>query len=317
MRLELLPFELTAVRLEASEELPSWTANSRLLSLFRGSDELSIICESTIVPEGLTAEAGWCAFKLAGTQPFTLTGVLNSILTPLAEAKVSILAVSTYDTDYVLIKKAALEEAEAALREQCELTYARTRLPLSRTLETERLRLRRFRLTDVKEVFDYASSEENTRFLSWSTHQSEEDSCRFLRMEEENALLGEQYNWAIVEKESGRLVGSAGLTRLDAERRSAELGYVLHRDVWGRGYATEISSGLLRFGFREAGLERIHAYCFPENDASRRVLEKLGMRYLGLEGVETARHEQPVPSHHFEIFKEEYQLALANSLGQQ
>lgn len=317
MKLELLPFELTAVRLEASNDLPSWTASSRLTSLFRGSEELSIICESALVPEGLTTEAGWCALKLAGTQPFTLTGVLNSILTPLADAKVSILAVSTYDTDYVLIKKAALEEAEEALRERFELRYARTGLPLSRRLETERLRLRRFRLTDVKEVFAYASSEENTRFLSWSTHKSEEDTLRFLRMEEENALLGEQYNWAIVEKESGRLVGSAGLTRLDAARRCAELGYVLHRDVWGRGYATELSSALLRFGFQEAGLERIHAYCSRGNDASRRVLEKLGMRYLGLEEVETLRQEEPVSSYHFEVFKEEYQLALANSLGQE
>jgi ribosomal-protein-alanine N-acetyltransferase len=314
MRLDLLPFELTAVRLEPSAEVPPWSRESRILSLFRGSEELSIICESHLVPKNVTAEGGWCAFKLAGKQPFTLTGVLESILKPLAEAEVSILALSSYDTDYVLIKKTALEEAEAALRERFELRYARTGLPLSRRVETRRLNLRRFQLTDVKEVFDYASSEENTRFLSWATHKSEEDSLRFLRMEEESALLGEQYNWAILDKASGRLIGSAGLTRLDADRRSAELGYVLHREFWGRGYATEVAGALLRFGFEEAGFERVHAYCFRGNDASRRVLEKLGMRYIGVEGVDTLRHRDPVPSHHFEIFEEEYHLALAKRL---
>lgn len=311
MRLELLPYQLTAVRLDPSDAVPSWTGDSRLLSLFRGSEELSIICESACVPEGVTAEGGWCAFKLAGKQPFTLTGVLESILKPLADAEVSILAISSYDTDYVLIKKSSLEEAEAALRDNFDLRYSRSALPLSRRLETARLRLRRFHLGDLREVFDYASSEENTRFLSWATHQSEEDTLRYLRMEEDNALLGEQYNWAVIDKDSGRLIGSAGLTRLDADRRSAELGYVLHREFWGRGYATELSAALLDFGFSAVGFERVHAYCFRGNDASRRVLEKLGMRYLGVEEVETLRHREPVPSHHFEILKEEHKLALA------
>ena len=313
MVLELLPFELTAVRLGPSEALPEWVSSSRFLSLFRGSEELSIICESGVVPGALTVEEDWCALKLAGTQPFTLTGVLESILKPLADAKVSILAVSTYDTDYVLIKRFALEEAADALGGLFDLRYAATELPLSRRLKTDRLELRKFRDSDLEAVFDYASSEENTRFLSWSTHQSREDSQRFLSTQREAILKGNEYNYAVVEGKTGRVIGSAGLTRFDDQMSSAELGYVLHRDFWGRGYATELSRELLRYGFEELRLQRIHAYCFTGNDASRRVLEKVGMRYLGVEAVQTLRQADPVDSYHFEILQEEYRLAVAST----
>ena len=274
MTLELLPFELTIVRLAPSEPFPVWTAKSRLLSLFRGNEELSIIAESESVPRGLTTEGGWCALKLVGTQPFTLTGVLESILGPLAEAEVSILALSTYDTDYVLVKVSALEEAVAALADRFCLRYAVSGLPLRRSLETGRLRLRKFRESDLK---------------------------------------GSEYTYAVVEKATDSVIGSCGLTRFDNELTGAELSYVLHREFWGRGYATELAQELLRYGFRELGLQRIHAYCFKGNGASRRVLEKLGMRHLGEDGVQTSRHDHPVPSDHFEILQEEYRFAVARA----
>lgn len=314
--LELLPFELTIVRLDPVAPLPDWTAQSRLLSLFLGPEELSIICESALVPDGLTTETGWCALKLAGTQAFTLTGVLESILKPLADARVSILAVSTYDTDYVLIKADALQEAGAALSDRFTLQYAETGLPLARRLTTDRLELRKFTEEDLEAIFDYASNEENTRFLSWSTHESREDTDRFLRIQKDAMLKGSEYNYAVVDRATGRTIGSSGLTRFEGEMTSAELGYVLHREFWGRGYATEIARELLRYGFQELGFKRIHAYSFQGNEASRRVLEKVGMRYLCIEEVQTMRYDAPVPSYHFEILQEEYRLAVARGANE-
>ncbi|MFW6250195.1 MAG: GNAT family N-acetyltransferase [Alkalispirochaetaceae bacterium] len=313
MVLELLPFELMVLRLDPSSAVPEWTEKSRFLSLFRGAEELSIICESALPADAPTSEADWCALKLAGSQPFTMTGILASILKPLADGEVSILAISTYDTDYVLVKRFALEKAVDALRGSFDLRYAATGLPLSRRLDTDRMELRRFRDTDLEMVFDYASSEENTRFLSWCTHQSREDTQRFLNTQREAILKGNEYNYAVVDRKSGRMIGSAGLSRFDSQLSSAELGYVLHRDFWGRGYATEISAELLRYGFEELGFRRIHAYCFTENGASRRVLEKSGMRYLGVEGVQTLRQKDPVASYHFEILRQEYSLAVAGA----
>lgn len=308
MTLELLPYPLSIARLEGGAPTPEWAEASRLLSLFRGEEETSVICETSHLEEGITAESGWCALKLAGAQPFTLTGVLSSILTPLAEAKVSILAFSTYDTDYVMVKADRLEDAFEALGPRMTLRYRATGRRVASRLETERLLLRRLRVTDREGVFSYAGSEENTRYMSFSTHASIADTDRFLKLEEENALSGDRYNWGVVERSSGRLMGTVGISRLESE--SGELGYILNREFWGKGYATEAAGRVMEFAFRTLGLKRLHAFAQLGNDASLRVLEKLGMRRLGVESNITLRHAQPVASHHLELFAREYEATL-------
>ena len=84
----------------------SWTA-----------DETSVVCELASVPDGVTSEAGWRVFKVAGPIEFGLTGVLLSIAKPLADAGIGIFAVSTFDTDYVLVKGTSLDSAVVALTE--------------------------------------------------------------------------------------------------------------------------------------------------------------------------------------------------------
>jgi hypothetical protein len=81
----------------------------------RTPTELSIVCREDSVPAGILANRGWRAIAVAGTLDFALTGVLASLVSPLAAAGVSIFAVSTYDTDYVLVKKNTLDRAVAAL----------------------------------------------------------------------------------------------------------------------------------------------------------------------------------------------------------
>ena len=78
--------------------------------------ELSVVCAEAAVPDGVRAEVGWRALRLRGPVPFEETGVLASLLAPLAAAGVSIFALSTYDTDVVLVKAAALADAARALR---------------------------------------------------------------------------------------------------------------------------------------------------------------------------------------------------------
>lgn len=85
--------------------------------MMRTPDELSIVCEEGKAPEIGMIENGWRVLKLEGPFPFEMTGVLASVLNPLAARDVSIFALSTYDTDYVLIKEVQLEAAVLALRE--------------------------------------------------------------------------------------------------------------------------------------------------------------------------------------------------------
>jgi hypothetical protein len=86
-----------------------------LNSVTRSADETSIVCDATVVPPDVTVESNWRAIKVEGPLDFGLAGVLLSVAQPLANAGVSIFALSTYDTDYVLVKEAALPKAIVAL----------------------------------------------------------------------------------------------------------------------------------------------------------------------------------------------------------
>lgn len=115
MQLEILPTTLAIVRLSPAEAIPSWSTQGSFFSISRSTDELSIVCESALVRDGVKVETDWRAFKVLGPLDFGLTGVLASIAIPLANAGISIFAISTFDTDYILVKGATLEAAIRAL----------------------------------------------------------------------------------------------------------------------------------------------------------------------------------------------------------
>ncbi len=107
--------ELAVCRLpaDASVTVP---AASRLWSMTRTDRELSVVCPVADVPEGAVVEAGWVGYVVDGPLDFGLTGILSSIATPLAEAGISIFALSTYDTDYVLVRTEHAGRAAEVLR---------------------------------------------------------------------------------------------------------------------------------------------------------------------------------------------------------
>ena len=118
LRLSMLDERLAVCRLEARAEIPPWATGAPCFCVPRTPDELSIICPEERVPAGITCEPGWRAFKLEGAFDFGLVGVLSSVAAPLAESEVGILAIATYDTDYVLVQESQLDLALAALRER-------------------------------------------------------------------------------------------------------------------------------------------------------------------------------------------------------
>lgn len=115
--LRLLPLEerLAICRMEPRAELPGWMWGASFFSLTRTADELSIVCPERCVPASIVCEGGWRALKLEGPFDFGEVGVLASVAEPLAEAGVSTFTVSTYETDYVLVKDEHLERAVSAL----------------------------------------------------------------------------------------------------------------------------------------------------------------------------------------------------------
>jgi uncharacterized protein len=113
--LTLLPGDYAICRLAPNAPDPTWAHDSPVGVIARTPDELSVLCASEIVPAGTQCEAGWRLFKFQGPFAFTQTGILSAVLKPLAEARVGILAISTFDTDYVLVKDTNLSTAQDVL----------------------------------------------------------------------------------------------------------------------------------------------------------------------------------------------------------
>ena len=120
----VLEAPLAIVRLEPTAAVPGWAWSGELCSVTRGVDELSIVCGEASVPPQAQAQRGWRAFGVEGPLDFSLTGVLSALATPLAQARISIFALSTYDTDYVLVRVQDLPRACEALTEAGHTAHA-------------------------------------------------------------------------------------------------------------------------------------------------------------------------------------------------
>jgi hypothetical protein len=115
LTLQLSPGEFAICRLPTDASIPPWAHSAVFSSITRTPDELSIICPATQVPADVKQEAGWRLLKFAGPFAFTETGILASVLAPLAVANISILATATFDTDYLLVKGSQLPDARRVL----------------------------------------------------------------------------------------------------------------------------------------------------------------------------------------------------------
>lgn len=146
-------------------------------------------------------------------------------------------------------------------------------------LMTGRLHLRPLTEGDADAMFAYSQNPAVGRNAGWKPHESREETLRLLR----EIFIGQEAVWGIVERRSGRLIGSLGLIA-DPKRQNGRvrmLGYSLAEESWGKGYATEAVRAALRHGFETLGLPLITAYCYSFNAPSRRVLTKCGFEYEG------------------------------------
>jgi ribosomal-protein-alanine N-acetyltransferase len=148
-------------------------------------------------------------------------------------------------------------------------------------VETERLRLSAFAPEHFDEFARMRADPEVMRYIGTGAGRTRAESAEWLAR---NVERWRQHNfgaWAVEEKNSRALLGWCGLALLD-QSIEVEVGYGFARGGWGRGYATEAARAAVRYGFEQRGLDRIAAVAYVENTASRRVMEKLGMRYGGM-----------------------------------
>lgn len=153
------------------------------------------------------------------------------------------------------------------------------RLP---ALDTERLRLRHPRPSDVEAVFAIFGDVRAMRYWSHEPFEHLDAAREYLRSIDEGFAARSLFQWAITEREADALIGTVTLTAWDRVNRHAEIGFVLHPSEWGRGIASEAVRAVLRFGFERMDLHRVEAELDPRNAASARLLEGLGFQEEGL-----------------------------------
>lgn len=119
LTLSLLPETLAVARLPAGAALPGWVDwSDPFVTVSRTRDELSVVCPEARLPAEAKAERGWRGFKVEGPLDFALTGILARLAAPLAKAGISIFAISTFDTDYLLVRTGDLEAATSVLQRE-------------------------------------------------------------------------------------------------------------------------------------------------------------------------------------------------------
>ena len=148
-------------------------------------------------------------------------------------------------------------------------------------IETEHFCLRPLSVSDAADFFAVASDPRTSAYLLWKPHADIDFTKRYLKRLCELYEKKEFFDYAAVLKSENKVIGTGGYSSIDAPNRAAEIGYVLHPDYWGKGYATELAKELISFGFDELDLNRIYARYMIGNVASRRVMDHCEMQYEG------------------------------------
>ena len=115
LRYEWLEDQLAVCRLEPTSALPDWLPAQGFTSVTRTTEELSVVCRAEAVPAGVKSETGWAALKVLGPLPFDAVGILRRFAAPLADADIPIIAIGTFDTDYVMVQHSHREKADGCL----------------------------------------------------------------------------------------------------------------------------------------------------------------------------------------------------------
>lgn len=147
-------------------------------------------------------------------------------------------------------------------------------------MKTERLLLRPITHGDLEAMYDYSSSENVARYVTWQAHTSLEDTKAFIALIFNGYQQGKLMLWGI--EYAGKIIGTIDFVTINDTHKYAEIGYVLSEDFWNKGFTTEATKKLIDFGFNKLDLVRIQARCFEENIGSQKVMEKSGMQFEGL-----------------------------------
>lgn len=183
----------------------------------------------------------------------------------------------------------------------------------TQTLETERLILRLARPDDAEDMFNnWASSEKVTKYMTWTSYTSVEDSRAYIKFCIKKCKKNDNYDWIIEFKENGQAIGSISSTNVRNDTGCIEVGYCLGDKYWHRGIMTEAFGCVIKFFFEEVGANRIQATHDVRNPNSGKVMEKCGLVYEGTLRQEGLNNQGICDTVVRAILREDYMKAKGN-----
>lgn len=148
-------------------------------------------------------------------------------------------------------------------------------------LKTERLILRREKLEDAEILYKFLGCDaEMSKYTGWNPYITLVSARKKIEEDIRNSENKDFYSWVIQFKDE--IVGTIGAYDYEPQTNSIEIGYSIFRNAWGKGYATEALSEVIRYLFEEKSMNKVHAWSHRENIASQKVLEKVGMKREGI-----------------------------------
>ena len=143
-------------------------------------------------------------------------------------------------------------------------------------LETRRLILRKILPQDEDDMYEYSRDPETSKYLLWEPHASRSYTRAHIRYLQDAYNRASFFDWALIEKESGKMIGTCGFTEIYEREKRAEVGYVIAPQFHRRGFAPEALERVMEYGFETLGLIKLSGRFMEDNEASRKILERFG-----------------------------------------
>ncbi|MBE6704119.1 MAG: GNAT family N-acetyltransferase [Ruminococcaceae bacterium] len=192
-------------------------------------------------------------------------------------------------------------EKESGITEKIRETFKDTP-----TLESDRLIYKRIVPENAQDMFDYSKCEEVTRYLLWTPHVSLTQTEKYIKLLQKKYDNGSFWDFGLTYKEDGRFIGTCGITSMDDDTRTIEIGYVLAPEYWGKELAPEAARTVMRYCFDTFGAEKICGKFMEGNNGSMRVMTKLGMTLEGIYRKSMYVKGEYKTIHVYEITKERF-----------
>lgn len=173
-------------------------------------------------------------------------------------------------------------------------------------IHTDRLLLRRLKVTDAEDMFEYSCNADVTKYLMWSAHPDLKYTKKYLKFVVSKYKSGQYLDWGIVLKSTNKLIGTCGFTTIDVTNSKGEIGYVINPAYHRNGYGLEAVKTVLSYAFKVLELNRIEARVIKGNTPSANLLEKCGMTFEGTGRKELFVKDDYKDVQHFSILKAEY-----------